>query len=137
MFPSHFGISTDQIKVMWLGILVTDEAGKTAIPFPGRIRKLLNRHVGSHCAVALMEAFNHFFMEEGTSSPEALYHLSTTFSLVEERLKSAEALSDSTLGIIFMLVLQEQIRQGQIEAEIHFDGLKKMIELRGGLSKFE
>lgn len=84
-----------------------------------------------------MEACNQFFLGGGVSSPEALYHVSQTLTLVNGRLNSNEALSDSTLGIILMLILQEQIRNQQREAEVHYDGLIKMVRLRGGLFQFE
>lgn len=84
-----------------------------------------------------METFIKFFTGGGANSPEVLYHLSKTFALVNKRLESDEALSDSTLGVILMLVIQEQVRREPAEAKIHFDGLRKMIELRGGLSQFE
>lgn len=84
-----------------------------------------------------MEACNGFFFGGGVSSPEALGHLSQAFTLVNRRLMSDEALSDSTLGIVLMLIFQEQIREEQWEAKIHYEGLRKMIELRGGLSQLE
>lgn len=83
-----------------------------------------------------MEACNEFF-SGGTRSPATFYHLSRTFTLVRKRLKSEEAVSDSTLGIVLMLVIQEQIRNEQSEAQIHYEGLGKMIELRGGLCQLE
>ena len=84
-----------------------------------------------------MDTCNKFIFSGGVSSPEALYHLSQTFTLVERRLKSDEALSDSTLGIILMLVIQEQIRKEERQARVHYEGLTKMVELRGGLCKLE
>jgi hypothetical protein len=32
MYPSHFGISPDEAKIQWLGVLLTDEGGKFYIP---------------------------------------------------------------------------------------------------------
>jgi hypothetical protein len=61
--------------------------------------------------MALMEACNGFFLGGGLSSPEALYHVSQTLALVQKRLESDEALSDTTIGIILMLILQEQVRK--------------------------
>jgi hypothetical protein len=87
--------------------------------------------------MALMEACNGFFLGGGLNSPEALYHVSQTFALVRKRLESDEALSDTTIGIILMLILQEQIRKEDKEAEIHYKGLRKMVELRGGLCQLE
>jgi hypothetical protein len=84
-----------------------------------------------------MEASNDFFLRKGLSSPEGLYHLSQTFTLVKGKLESDEALSDSTMSIVVMLIIQEQMRKGKWEAQVHYQGLLKMIELRGGLSQLE
>jgi hypothetical protein len=84
-----------------------------------------------------MEACNEFFSNGVSRSYKALNFLSQTFAVVQERLQSEDALSDSTLGLVLSLVLQEQIRQEKVEAEIHYNGLKKMINLRGGLCQLE
>jgi hypothetical protein len=84
-----------------------------------------------------METCNEFFFGESVSSPEAMYHLSRTFALLKKRLKSDEALSDSTLGLILMLIIQEQIRKEHMQAKVHYEGLRKMVELRGGLCQLE
>ncbi|OBT73385.1 hypothetical protein VF21_07679 [Pseudogymnoascus sp. 05NY08] len=118
LYPSHFGISPDEAKIQWLGVLLTDEGA-------------------SHCSMALMEACNGFFLGGDLTSSEALYHVSQTFILIRKRLESEEALSDTTIGIILMLILQEQVRKEDRAAEIHYEGLKKMVELRGGLGQLE
>ncbi|KAL5352091.1 hypothetical protein ACLOAV_002035 [Pseudogymnoascus australis] len=118
LYPIRFGISQDEAKMHWLGVLLTDEGA-------------------SHCSIALMEACNGFFLGGDLCSSETLYHVSQTFVLIRKRLESDEALSDATIGIILMLVLQEQVRQEDRAAEIHYRGLKKMVELRGGLCQLE
>jgi hypothetical protein len=84
-----------------------------------------------------METMNEFFFGQKTSSCKAMHHLSRTFDLVKKRLESDEALSDSTLGLILMLIIQEQIRKEHVQAEVHYEGLRKIIELRGGLGELE
>lgn len=83
-----------------------------------------------------MISTNEFFINGGISSPKSLSHLSHTLALVKRRMQSDEALSDSTLCMVMMLILQEQIRHEK-ESQIHYEGLRKMIELRGGLSQLE
>lgn len=87
--------------------------------------------------MALMEACNGFFLGGNLRSSESFYHVSQTFILIRKRLESDEALSDTTIGIILMLIIQEQIRKEDRAAEIHYEGLKKMVELRGGLGQLE
>lgn len=81
----------------------------------------------------MMQASNELFLGNGESSPTALYHISQTLAAVNKRLQSNEALSDSTVAIIISLVHQEQMRNRQADAQVHFKGLAKIVELRGGL----
>ncbi|KAH8898898.1 hypothetical protein GQ53DRAFT_878165 [Thozetella sp. PMI_491] len=118
MYPNQLTFSPDEHKHLWLQFMFSDEAV-------------------SHCSIALMEASNDFFLRKGLDSPEGLYHLSQTFTLVNKRLESEDALSDSTLAVIVMLIIQEQIRKRKLEAQVHYQGLVKMIDLRGGLGQLE
>jgi hypothetical protein len=77
------------------------------------------------------------FLGKGASSSRALYHLSQTFTLVKKRLQSDEALSDSALGIVLLVMLQEQMKKAKVETGIHYERLKRMIGLRGGLCQPE
>lgn len=85
----------------------------------------------------MMQASNELFLGNGESSPTALYHISQTLAAVNRRLQSSEALSDSTIAIIVSLVRQEQIRNRQADSTIHFKGLARIVELRGGLDQME
>lgn len=87
--------------------------------------------------MSALEASNELFFGGGTSSPEALHHLSRSLALLKRRLETEDALSDSTLAIIIMLIIQEQIRIGSQASEVHYKGLRQLIELRGGLDQFE
>ena len=84
-----------------------------------------------------MQACNEIFLGDGSSSPKALYHLSQTFDRVNKRLRSTDALSDSTIAIVLSLVNQEQTQRKYDAAQIHAQGLKTMVELRGGLEQLE
>ncbi|KAL6401646.1 hypothetical protein AUP68_15523 [Ilyonectria robusta] len=118
IYPARLGLSVDDAKSMWLRVLFSDEATY-------------------HCNIALMEASNEIFMDNGASSPKALYRLSQTLAIVKRRLESADALSDSTIGIVVSLISQEQCRKEFLGAKAHIDGLRRMVELRGGLSQLE
>lgn len=135
MYPSKLGLSSDDAMSLWLQFMCTDEAGM--VPVVQVRTPLLTRHAASHCSIAVMQTCNDFFIGNGASSQMALYHLSQTFTLVNKRLQSNEALSDSTLGIILLLMLQEQMRKAKLETGIHYEGLRKLIELRGGLCQLE
>lgn len=83
-----------------------------------------------------MASTNEFFLGKGTSSPQALAYLSNSLFLVKRRMEGENALSDSTLCMVMMLILQEQVRHGEA-SQIHYEGLSRMINLRGGLSQLQ
>lgn len=64
-------------------------------------------------------------------------YLTNSLAQVRKRLDGAHALSDSTLGLVMTLITQEQIRNQHHAAKVHMDGLKRMIDLRGGLESLE
>lgn len=68
-------------------------------------------------------------------SSKAIYHLNQAVRLVKQKLQTVEALSNSNLAVVNFLIVQELLREEQSKAEVHSQGLQKMIELRGGLSQ--
>ena len=67
-------------------------------------------------------------------SSNTMYHLGRAVGLVNQKLETPEALSDSSLAVVNFLVVNELLRESKPKARIHLRGLQKMIELRGGLS---
>ena len=84
-----------------------------------------------------MQACNEIFLSDGNSPKKALYHLSQTFTQIQKRLDSEDALSDSTIALISSLIFQEQIRNQFEAAQVHAQGLQRIIQLRGGLDQLE
>ena len=68
-------------------------------------------------------------------SSTTMYHLGRAVGLVNQKLQTPDALSDSSLAVVNFLVVTELLRESQHKARIHLSGLQKMIELRGGLSQ--
>jgi hypothetical protein len=84
-----------------------------------------------------MATLNDFFCDSNALSSKAAYHLGQAVSLVNQKLDTEEALSISNLSVVNFLIVQEILREAQPKAEIHLDGLKRMLDLRGGLSHLE
>ncbi|KAE8370606.1 hypothetical protein BDV27DRAFT_35461 [Aspergillus caelatus] len=118
LYPVSLGFSLCEVKLLWLRLVFTDEAAY-------------------HCNISLMEACNEIYLGYGTSSTKALYHLSQALTQIQRRLGTCHALSDSTIGLIISLIMQEQIRDQSPDAEVHARGLQKMVELRGGLGDLD
>ncbi|KAL7943490.1 hypothetical protein V8C42DRAFT_329199 [Trichoderma barbatum] len=118
LYRLHKWLPIDEIKRMWLPLIFANQAAY-------------------YCNIALMQTCNEMYSDNGNSSPKALYHLSRTFNYVTRLLAGPDALSDSTIMIVVTLISQELIRKGEGALKVHRNGLQKMIQLRGGLSKLE
>lgn len=138
--------STDSTLVDWAFPPTTRSIGGFDLSFRTRLVSSLYSicktsahyiHTAYHVIIAVAEACNSYLNGGGDSSPKALYHRQRTLSLVAERLAGKDALSDSTLGVIVMMIVQEQMRKVVPEAHIHYEGLKRLIEARGGLEQLE
>lgn len=84
-----------------------------------------------------MQASNETVLGSGNNSTNALQCRSRTLAQVRKRLDSKDALSDSTIGIVISLIHQEQVAQHHVDAEAHIWGLKRIVDLRGGLDQIE
>ncbi|CAG9990899.1 unnamed protein product [Clonostachys byssicola] len=118
MYPPKLGISLEEAKCMWLKVLFEDQATY-------------------ECNLAMMQTCNEIYLGHGDSSAKVLYSLSRTVSHVKNKLESPDALSDSTMTLVLSLISQEQLKKFDSRAKIHLDGLRRMIELRGGLEQLE
>ena len=107
-------------------------------PFCAKLNLLwLTARLAYHCSIAMMQASNDMFLGGGDTSPAALHHVSQTLAEVKKRLESRDALSDTTMGIVVSLINQEQIRKHHSAAEVHVMGLKRIVDLRGGLDQLQ
>ncbi|ETS77712.1 hypothetical protein PFICI_09774 [Pestalotiopsis fici W106-1] len=118
MYPTRLGGAAQEYQYIYLRAMFPDEAT-------------------AKCSIALMDATNAFFVRGSPHGSEGLQHYSRSLAVVSDRLRGREALADSTLMLIVLLVLQEQMRQEVEAARVHYEGLKKMIQLRGGLAQLE
>jgi hypothetical protein len=98
--------------------------------------ELSNYYVASHCSIAMMAACNEALIGV-PSSTKSLNHLAQAIKLIQARLQTDEALSDSTIRAVLSLLILGQLRQQHANARIHFEGLQRMIELRGGLTRLQ
>lgn len=67
-------------------------------------------------------------------SPEATLHLTRTLRLVNKKLSGDEALSDTTMSAIVAMTQYERLRGHYRQAMVHFEGLRRIVELRGGIA---
>ncbi len=86
--------------------------------------------------VAMSVAASISFSTTRQETTEALFHLSHSLRLVNQRLAGGGglALSDTTLAVVVAMTQHERLLGCHRNALVHFEGLQKMITLRGGIS---
>jgi hypothetical protein len=82
-----------------------------------------------------MSSLDSFFSGSEYLPPKAVHHLGCAVNLVNTRLGTAEALSDSNLAAVNFLVVHHLVREEHEQAQVHYRGLQKMVELRGGMAR--
>ena len=82
-----------------------------------------------------MATLKEFVFGSEAVSLEAIYHLRKAVGLVNQKLGTSEALSNSSISVVNFMIVQGMYKEEHPSAEIHSNGLQKMIELRGGLSR--
>ncbi|KAH7202254.1 hypothetical protein DER44DRAFT_887277 [Fusarium oxysporum] len=118
VYPFQLGFSLEKDKVKWLEIMFHDK--------------------GSYdCSLALIQASNEIYLGIGYNCTNSLNCISQTLDQLKVRLNSNEALSDHTMSIVMALINQEQAAEHYAAAETHMAGLKKIVDLRGGLENIE
>lgn len=65
---------------------------------------------------------------------EVLHRAANAYHLVTDRLSGDDALSDSTLAVVMALVHFECLGGRYQQGLVHFQGLQKLVQLRGGIS---
>ncbi|KAG5665381.1 hypothetical protein KAF25_009506 [Fusarium avenaceum] len=116
--PSQLGFDIERDMSKWLEIM-----------FQGKS--------GYEVSLVLIQALNETYLGGGYNCPNSLFCLSQTLELLKKRLGSKEALSDQTLSIIMSLINQEQLVDHYSAAEAHMAGMKRIVDLRGGLENME
>ncbi|KAI0973203.1 hypothetical protein F4678DRAFT_20777 [Xylaria arbuscula] len=90
-----------------------------------------------HCTVAMSVAASIPFPATRQETAEAFSHLSRGLHLVNQRLAGdrESALSDTTLAVVVLMAQHERLLGYHHHALVHFDGLHKIVALRGGISR--
>lgn len=66
-----------------------------------------------------------------------MYHIARTYRIVQDRLMSEEeATSDMTIAILVAMSQYERLQGQYARGYVHVRGMRRMIELRGGIKQF-
>jgi hypothetical protein len=89
-----------------------------------------------YSAVATAIVHNHSqVIKHDDDDAESLRHMLRAIQLVNERLSGKSALSDTTIAAIVALIRYGRVRYQYAIALIHFTGLMRVLELRGGVTR--
>ncbi|KAI1751666.1 hypothetical protein F4782DRAFT_503742 [Xylaria castorea] len=86
-----------------------------------------------HCTVALASACAAFLTEDSYHSPLALYHMSQAYRLINQKLSSNEALSDTTMAVVASINIYDRLYGDPKKAMVHLNGVARMVALKGGV----
>ncbi|KAF1946938.1 hypothetical protein EJ02DRAFT_430485 [Clathrospora elynae] len=116
LYPSEFCIEVDLSTYIWFQYVLEDKAYL-------------------YCVLAVSSSFSHSLGSTLKPSSEALTHISNAYRLVNERLSGLEACSDKVIAVVTVLAIYHLIHHQQGVGLVHFEGLRQMIKLRGGLRR--
>ncbi|KAH9206689.1 hypothetical protein DL95DRAFT_438854 [Leptodontidium sp. 2 PMI_412] len=116
LFPPQFCSKFDIVKSIWANCVLIDEAY-------------------FHCTLAISASYVDFYERRPRMSSKALYHISQAYSLVNKKLSGPDFVSDNAIAAVVSLAIYQQIHHLYSTGLIHLDGLRRMIELRGGMAK--
>ncbi|KAL4867693.1 hypothetical protein BDV12DRAFT_117310 [Aspergillus spectabilis] len=90
------------------------------------------RELDFHCSIATSILCSKKLVNE---TAQGMYHIARTYRIVQERLMENEAISDMTIAILVIMSQYERLQGQHARGYIHMQGLRRMVELRGGIKQ--
>lgn len=76
-----------------------------------------------------------FVTGKGLQSSGYCGHMASALRLINHRLSTPDALTDVSLASVIYLCLLSSVREQPQQTSVHFNGLCRMIEARGGVDR--
>ncbi|KAF1966058.1 hypothetical protein BU23DRAFT_487595, partial [Bimuria novae-zelandiae CBS 107.79] len=116
LYPAEFCSKLDFMDYVWVQYAFYDEGYM-------------------HGVLAIKTSFRESMGMYAETLPSALEHLSKAYKITQKRLDGPKAASDAAIAGVTILAIY-QLVHGHVETGlVHFAGLCRMIQLRGGLAK--
>lgn len=96
---------------------------------------LLTDSVYLHCTLFSVEAYLEACLQK-TQGPLAHFYFQKTIRLLQDRLDrpdDPQTISDPTIMVVSVLGLTTEVTGDYMAAKKHMEGLRRMVDLRGGL----
>lgn len=122
------------IKSIWVNYILADEACEL---YKGCVHSttLMPCPLDFHCTLAVSASYVDFFQRRPAISPKTLHHISQAYALVNLKLSGPESVSDCAIAAVVTLAIYQQIHRLPSIGLIHLNGLYRMIQLRGGITR--
>ena len=88
-----------------------------------------------HGVLAIKASFRESSGMHAVTMPTSLEQLSKAYKFTQRRLNSPKMTSDQAIAGVTILAIYQLVHGNFGVGLVHFDGLCRMIELRGGLAK--
>jgi len=90
-----------------------------------------------HCTAAMSVAVGKVLRLRIQKEEEAegMRHMTQTLQILSKKIVGEEATADSTIATIIVLTQYERLLGQHQRAHIHFQGLGRILQLRGGLAR--
>jgi hypothetical protein len=86
-----------------------------------------------HTFLAVAASFPKAFGNTPRVSRLSVEHISTAYALINRRLSGGEACGDGAIAVVTILTIYHLIHHQFDVGIVHYQGLRRMVELRGGL----
>lgn len=83
----------------------------------------------------MLNVATNFHLMGDENSTQSLRHLTRTFRLINDKLSGSEAIADTTFAAVVSMTQYERLRGNTKHGLIHFDGLQRMTDMRGGIKQ--
>lgn len=83
--------------------------------------------------LAMSATLASFSLGDSRLSSLVMTHMARAYQIINKRLSGRDALRDSSIAVVTSLAMNEDLHQQQSTAKLHFEGLRRMIELRGSM----
>lgn len=120
LYPPEICLQVDPMTSSWTTTLLTDP-------------------LYLHCILFSVEAYL-ALCRQNSQAPLVDFHFHKTIRLLQARLDSPDdpqSISDPTIMVVSLLGLTAELTGDYVAAKKHLEGLRKMVELRGGLSMLQ
>ena len=133
LYPREFCEPINASSNIWFHYMLVDETCQYMYCKVYSSRLVLTL-LDFHCFLALSASCVDFAIgTDEMSSPVTKRHYASAVRLVNKKLSGNQACADTAMAGVISLCILAGLREDNNQAKIHFEGLCRMIDMRGGM----